>query len=151
MLFGSPLMMLEYNTHAGFYRITTNEIATSVKFEQNIFFMLSQIEYYSFIVLKSVLDNFVHITHVVFNVRLCRTESGLIGVEDPLYSYTKIESPLHFGAFKSLLRCVGDVVGCGGGHNACAPSSILLKGDMVAVVKMLLDYCLPRLTIGLLV
>jgi hypothetical protein len=41
--------------------------------------MLSQIEYYSFIVLKSVLDNFVHITHVIFNVKLSRIESGLIG------------------------------------------------------------------------
>lgn len=98
-----------------------------------------------------MLDNFTPINYVIFNVRLSRIEIGLIGVEDPLCSYTKIESPLHFGAFKSLLTCVGDVVGCYGGHYACAPSKILLQGDVVVVVEMLLDYCLPRPTIGSLV
>lgn len=98
-----------------------------------------------------MLDYFVHINYVIFDVRLSRITSGLIGVEDPLYSYTKIESPLHSGSFKSLLTYVGDVVSCSGDHYACAPSKYFLQGDAVAAIEMLLDYCLPRLTIGLLV
>lgn len=72
-----------------------------------------------------MLDYFAHINYVIFEVRLSRSNSGLIGVEDILYSYTKIESPLHSSSFNFFLTYVGDVVRCSGDHYACAPSKIV--------------------------